>query len=280
MLQRVFLLLFLALFVMPAYAAGKDSVFDRVMKTGVLHCGYWNWEPLYIIDANTKETSGIFKDVMTEFARVSGLKVEWIAEVHFENLVTDLNSGKLDAVCAGAWSSALRAKFIRFSRPVFYIAMNAYKRAGDARFDGRPQDINKPGVTAVVMDGEMSSEIRNSDFPDSKILSIPQMAGSGTELLMNVATGKADVTFTDAVNGAQFMKANPGKIQPVKMDMPLRLMPNTIAVAGDEERLQDFINTGLLELQNSGVFEKILKKYDAAYPGVLVRVAQPYASAP
>ena len=127
----------------------------------------------------------------------------------------------------------------------------------------------------VVMDGEMSSEVQRADFAKAKVLSIPQIAG-GTDLLLNVTTGKGDLTFTDAVNGSQFIKANPGKVQAVKFDTPLRLMPNTIAVAGGEERLQNFLNTGIEELENSGVVDRILKRYDASYPGALIRVAKPY----
>lgn len=262
-----------------ARAADKETAFDRVIRTGVLRCGFWNWAPLYEVDPNSGATSGIFKDLMEEFSRISEIKVEWASEVHFSDLVTDLNSGKIDAVCAGTWSSAARAKFIRFSRPVFFIPMNAYVREGDTRFDHAPEKIDDPGVKVVAMDGEMSTEIRKTDFPKSSIQSIPQLAGSGTELLMNVVTGKGDVTFTDAVNGAEFMAANPGKVRPVPFSPPLRLMPNTIAVPGDEERLQDFIDVSLQQLENSGVIEKILKRYDARYPGVLVRTASPQATA-
>jgi len=276
-LKNLLLVFFLLALCRPAFAEQRESVYDRVMRTGVIHCGYWNWDPVYMVDVNTGKTTGIFKDVMDELARISSLKVEWTKEIHYDDIITDLNTGKVDAICAGTWPSATRAKYIRFSVPVLYIAINAYKRAGDKRFDLSPADMNKPGVTIVDMDGEMSSEIRSSDFPLSKHLAIPQVAGGGTEVLLNVADGKADATFTDAVNGSRYMKANPGKIQPVKLDTPLRLMPNTIALAGDEDRLRDFFDQGLQQLQNSGVIEKILRRYDALYPGVLVRVAKPYA---
>lgn len=269
-------LIFAALFAAPSFAADQGTVFERVMKTQTLKCGYWNWPPVYMVDPNTGQTTGIFKELMDEFSRVTGVKVEWVQEVRFDNLVTDLNSKKIDAVCAGVWPSSQRAKFIRFSSPVFYITINAYKRADDKRFDGNKSSINRPDVTVVGMDGEMSAEIARTDAPDANLYSIPQLSGSATELLLNVATGKGDITFTDSVGAGEFIKNNPDQIVAVKLDTPLRLMPNTVAVAGDEERLQDFINMTLQELQNSGVVERILKKYDEQYPGALVRVAKPY----
>lgn len=275
-MKKILFALMLTLISFPAFAAEKESVYDRVMKSNTLRCGYWNWEPLYIVNAKTDETSGIFKDVMSELGRISGLKIEWTSEVRFEDFVTDLNSGKIDAVCAGIWPSAMRAKYIRFSEPVFFIPMNVYKRIDDRRFDLSPESLNDPAVSVAVMDGEMSSEIRGSDFPLSTAVTMPQMAGTGSELLLNVTTKKSDVTFTDAVSGSQFMKKNPGKVRPVKLATPLRLMPNTIGVAGDEERLQTFLNASLQQLQNSGAIERILRRYDDAYPGTLARQAKSY----
>jgi polar amino acid transport system substrate-binding protein len=275
------LIFLLSLIAVPAFAvdAPKESAYDRVMRTGTIRCGYWDWEPVFHIDATTHQMSGIFRQVTDEIARISGLKVEWNSEVQFAQLVTDLNSGKIDAVCAGVWPSAARAKYIRFSDAVFFIPMNAYKRANDPRFDGKPDDINQPSVTTVAIDGEMSANIHDSDFPRARLLSMPQLAGSGAELLMNVATGKGDVTFTDAVQGGQFMAANPDKVKAVNFDTPLRMMPNAIAVGGGEEHLQYFFNESLRELQHSGVIEKILASYDKQYPGVLIRVARPYGPA-
>ena len=281
-MKNILLVLLVLFTALPAFAADnvKESAYDRVMRTGTIRCGYWDWEPLFHVDVATHEMTGIFRQVTDEIARVSGLKVEWSSEVQFAQLVTDLNSGKIDAVCAGVWPSATRAKYIRFSDAVFFIPMNAYKRANDTRFDRRPDDINQPSVSTVAIDGEMSVEIHNSDFPRAKLLSMPQLAGTAAEMLMNVATGKGDVAFTDAIQGAQFMESNPGKVKPVKFDIPLRMMPNTIAVGGNEERLQYFFNESLRELQDSGVIEKLLAAHDKQYPGVLIRIAKSYEEKP
>src|ERR1035441_5913726 len=194
-MKNILLVLLFFFTALPAFAADdvKESAYDRVMRTGTIRCGYWDCEPFFRVDAATHEMTGIFRQVTDEIARVSGLKVEWSSEVQFAQLVTDLNSGKIDAVCAGVWPSATRAKYIRFSDAVFFIPMNAYKRANDTRFDRRPDDINQPSVSTVAIDGEMSVEIHNSDFPRAKLLSMPQLAGTAAEMLMNVATGKGDV---------------------------------------------------------------------------------------
>lgn len=278
-MKKIMLAALLALaFSCPALAADKEkeSVYDRVMRTGTIRCGYWNWEPVFFHDMRQGGFRGIFFDVMNELAKASDLKVEWTQEVRFADLVTDLEMEKIDAVCAGTWPSALRGKRLSFSDSVLYIPINAYVRADDRRFDRNMAAANAPAVKIAAMDGEMSSEIRNTDFPASTVVSIPQMAGSGTELLLQVETGKADMTFTDAVNGAEYMKGNPGKIRAVETDTPVRIMGNTIALKGDEVRLKLFFDTALEQLHNSGAVERILKTYDSAYPGALYRVNEPY----
>jgi len=265
-------------FSFPALAADKEkeSVYDRVMRTGTIRCGYWNWEPVFFHDMKQGGFRGIFFDVMNELAKASDLKVEWTQEVRFADLVTDLEMEKIDAVCAGTWPSALRGKRLIFSDSVLYIPINAYVRADDRRFDRNMAAANAPAVKIAAMDGEMSSEIRNTDFPASTVVSIPQMAGSGTELLLQVETGKADMTFTDSVNGVEYMKGNPGKIRAGETVTPVRIMGNTIALKGDEVRLKLFFDTALEQLHNSGAVERILKTYDSAYPGALYRVNESY----
>jgi ABC-type amino acid transport substrate-binding protein len=277
-MKHLILSFFLILISFPAMAQekAKESAYERVMRTGIIRCGYFDWMPLFHTDTATGKRSGIFKDVAEEIARVSGLKIEWTAEIPFAQIVTDLNSGKIDALCGGVWPSAARARHIRFTGPVFFLPMHIYKKAGDGRFDGKPGDINQPDVTIVTIDGEMSAEIRNSDFPRSGLVSLPQLSGSASDLLMTVASGKGDITFTDAVQGQEFMNANPGKVEAVTFDAPLRVMSNAIAVGGNEERLQYFLDESLRELHNSGIIDKILAGYDGRYPGILMRVRPSY----
>lgn len=283
-LMRVIAALFLAaaLLLLPtspvrAADAPPESVFERVIRTNTLRCGWWNWPPLYTIADDGVTRGGIFFDLMQSFEQITGVKVEWTREIAYTDLVTDLQTNKVDAICAGVWTSALRGKFLLFSDPVFYIPINAYVRADDARFDHDPAAASQATVKAAVMDGEMSSEIQTTDFPGATPFSVPQTAGNNSILLMNVATRKADITFTDAVSANAFMLGNPGQLK-LAGTSPLRTMANTIAVNGSEVRLKLFIDTALQQLQTSGVVERILRKYDPHYQGVLYRVSSAYTA--
>ncbi|MBI3440438.1 MAG: amino acid ABC transporter substrate-binding protein [Proteobacteria bacterium] len=275
-------LLFLMIFVLtlPAAAfaadAPKESVFERVMRTNTLRCGYFDWQPNYWVDSKTGKPQGVFFDVMQEISRIANLKIEWTQEVQFAHLITDLQEGRVDAVCTGIWANATRARQILFSQPVFYVRINTYVKPDDKRFEADLSVLNTPDKKIGVMDGEMAMDIKNTDFPRAQAVSVPQLAGTGSELLMLVSTGKADATFTDAASGYAFMKANPGTIRAVASEIPVRTIPNVIAVNGSELRLKQFLDDTLQQLQNSGVIEKILKRYDGQFPDALLRPARTY----
>ena len=95
---------------------------------------------------------------------------------------------------------------------------------------------------------------------------------------MNVATGKADITFTDVYTARKFMASNPGKLQQVKLAEPVRVIPNTLSVNKGETALRDSLNSGTEQLLNEGMIEDIIRKYESQ-PGTLLRIAKPYEMA-
>src|SRR5258708_38771393 len=101
-------------------------------------------------------------------------------------------------MCFGAWPKATLAHEVLFSIPTYYLPIYAYARANDSRFDHTLNKMNAADITLSAMDSEISSEIARNQFPKAKLLSMPQLTPPGM-LLLNVATGKADLTFTDAV---------------------------------------------------------------------------------
>jgi len=274
---KLFLILVITFFTFPTYAHEQDeSVYDRVMRTGEIRCGYWNWEPLFTVNSNNGKYGGIFYDFMNEFERVSNIKVKWVHDVQYAQLVSDIDTEKVDAVCAGVWPSAKIARQIIFSEPLFFIPIEAYSHIEANQFDYNLKAINHPTVKIVLMDGLRAEDIKNSDFPNATPISIPQLSGSPMETLMLVKTKKADVTFVDAINGTIFMKENPNSIRRVLSKTPIRIMPNTIGVKSDEVRLKMFIDDVIKEIRYSGSLEKILARNDISYPNAIIRPANSY----
>lgn len=265
----------LFLFVFPAQATERQSAFDRVIKSGTIRCGYWNWAPLYSVNSVTGVHGGIFRDLMDNVIGPSlGLKIEWALEVGFANPEQDLMTGKIDAFCAGIWPMAPRGRVMEFSDPVFYVPLQVYVRPDDKRFDNNLKALNAENITFAGMDGLVERAIVAQDFPKSKRISLPDTAGM-SELFIMVKGGKADAVIADLFTAASFLKNNQGALRAVKANNPVRYFGTSIAANKGEHELVNMLNTALTEAQSSGAVEDILRKYEDV-PGSLLRVAKPY----
>jgi ABC-type amino acid transport substrate-binding protein len=257
-----------------AAPAKKETAFERVMRTGTIRCGYGIWAPGLTKDAQTGKLGGIFYDYLEALGKHAGLKIEWTGEVGWSDFPAALNEGRVDAMCFGAWPKAPVARQVEFTEPIYFLPVDAYARADDNRFDHAQEKINAPDVTLSVMDGEISTLLAADYFPQAKVFSIPQLSAS-SGLLLNVSTGKADITFTDAWTAAEFMKMNPGKIKRVPLNGPFRVFGHTIPVAQGENAFVSFLNAATDELIDSGELDAIIAKYETM-PGVLLHLPRPY----
>ena len=239
----------------------KNSVYERVLKSGKIRCGYTVWEPAIIKDANTGELSGVFYDVTMKMAQRLGLDIEWVEEVPFAEIPQALKNDRFDVFCADVWPTASRGKEISFTLPLYYDVLSAYTQKGVTKFDYNLEEIAKPTTKIATIDGEVSDIVAEYDFPKAKKVQSPSLTGVDVPFL-NVATGKADLLFTDMMTGAKYMRENPGKIEKVKLKYPLRVYGNPMAIKKGEQDLQSMLNIALEELHNGGMIDLILKKYE------------------
>ncbi len=254
-------------------SVAAESTYDRVTRTQTIRCGYAVWPPLLIKDANSGQLSGMEYDYLQALGEALHLKIDWAEEVGWGDFPAALNAGRIDAFCAGAWPNSSRARQIDFTTPILYQPLYAYARADDHRFDNNLAAINSSSVTAVTMDGEMSSLITAADFPQAKTVQLPQLS-SPPELLLNVAAGKGDVTFTDSYTAAGYAANNPGKIRRVTSP-PLRAFGVPLAIARGQYEFARMVNIATGELLTSGKIEKIIVKYERE-PGTFLRAAPLY----
>lgn len=252
----------------------REPAYERVMRSNTLRCGYGLWEPGFSKDPNTGKLKGIFYDYLEAIGKHTGLKVEYAEEIAWGDYPTALNSGRIDAMVFGAWPKANLAREVLFTEPTYYLPINAYVRSNDKRFDHALDKINDPSITLSVMDSELSSELARTRFSKAKTFSIPQLSDASM-LLINVETGKADVTFTDAWTGAAFISKNPDKIRAVPSERPLRLFGHTIPVGRGEHSLVSLLNTATDEIMSTGEFEAIVRRYETM-PGVLMMQQEDY----
>jgi polar amino acid transport system substrate-binding protein len=251
-----------------------QSVYSQVRSSGTIRAAYNVGAPLFIIDPNTKQKSGVFYDVVTTAAAKLGLKVDWSEEVGYGEMIQGLNARRYDIVGSGVWVNAGRGKDADFTIPAYYEAVLAYAREGDTRFDKDLSILNSPNFTISTMDGELGATIARTDFPRAKAEELPQNADF-SQMILNVVTRKADVVFLSVGAARQFQAANPEKIRAINPTKAVRVFPVAIILPKGEYDLKQALDYALMEMHNNGEIEAILRKYEKI-PGSFFRVAQPY----
>lgn len=242
---------------------GPNAAYDRIIKTGVLGCGYAMYAPVaFIKDPNTKEYSGFVPDYLALMAKNLGIKIEYVEDAGYgPQAIEGLKTGRFDAFCTGLNKNAPRGREIMYTDTIWYAPIYAYVKPSETRFDTNLDLINDPNVTLSIMDGEATDAIAKNLYTKAKTFALPQNSEMSL-LYSNVAQGKADVVFSDPMPADAFNKNNPTQALRRVNDTPVMMYTLGIAIDNDEPKLQAMLNAALMELQASGRIKAMIKKYD------------------
>jgi ABC-type amino acid transport substrate-binding protein len=251
-----------------------EDAYTRMVRDGRIRVAYISYPPSFIKDPNTGNFSGIFHEVLQEVGKGLGVKIEYTEEVAWGTMIEEIKSGRVDVVCTGIWPTTARGKLADFTTPLYYSTVRAYTRADNSKFDGNLAAINDPTTKISAVDGEMSSIIAKDDFAKAQMNGLPQNTDV-SQVLLEVATNKGDVTFVEPAVAMEYVRNNPGKIKEVANVKPLRVFPNVMMVGKGEDRFRSTLNIAIQELVNNGFVDRVINKYEK-YPNSFQRVATPY----
>lgn len=255
-------------------SATKETAYERVMRTKTLRCGYALWPPHAVLkDPKTGELTGIFVEIAEQMSAALDVKLVWAEETGWGSFIEGLNSNRFDLFCAPLWRNAERGKLISYTTPLAYSALHFYVRKDDNRFDKDLDILNNPQYKLATMDGEMSQMIARRFFPKAQQVSIPQL-GDITQLMLNVGSGKADGVFLEPSLALDYSSKNPGKIKQVTKE-PYQVFPNSFGMLIGGGKLQEMVDSALVEMINQGVVDRIITKYEPDR-SVFMPVQKPY----
>ncbi len=251
----------------------NKTVYNKILRTKTLRVGYIHYPPAFIKDPNTGEYSGIFYEVLEEVGKNLDLKIKYVQEVGWGDMIEALQSDKVDIINQQIWPTAQRGKYADFLNPIYYISVDPYVRYNDNRFDNNIELLNSKDIKIVTLDGEMTSIIAKYDFPLAQTISLPQTTNV-SQLPLEVVAKKGDVTFLDNKTGKLFIKNNPNQLKKVENVDPLRIFPNCMMIKKGENNLQSMLNIAIEEVRNNGFIDKVIQKYEPL-PNTYYRVALP-----
>lgn len=253
--------------------SAQETVYDRVIKSGTIRCAYIVYPPSTMKDPNTGKLSGIAVETIQEVGRKLDLKIEFTEETAWGQMIEGLEANRYDLVVSGIWPNASRAKRVDFTRPLFYSGIGVYVRSDDNRFADLTA-INNESIKTAAIDGEMSDIISREDYPKAARISLPQTADV-SQVLLNVAQKKADVTFVEPYIGFQFLKNNQGTVKNLTPDRPVRIFGNTMMLRRGQMEFKNMLDTAIEQLINSGFVYRLLDQHEGV-KGAFYRADFPY----
>ncbi len=241
-------------------SALSSKVYERVLASKTMRCGYFIWPPQLKKDPNTGQLSGILYDYVEALGGALGLKVEWTTDLSVGDYIEALGTDRFDVLCMTQWPDPARVGNTLTTIPAFYTTLYPAVRVDDQRFEKGVEALNSPDVTIAVIDGDISATLTARDFPKAKVLALPQMSDY-SQLLVSVTTRKADVTFLDYGMIHDFIAGN-GKQVKIPGDWQATYtFPEVFSVRKGEVALKQFLDTGVNILTNNKVGDKILTQY-------------------
>lgn len=252
----------------------KQTTYDKIIESGKIRVGYISYPPSFIKDPNTGEYSGIFHEVLQEIGKKLNVEIDYTEEVGWGTMIEAISSGRVDLIATGVWPTTERGRHIDFTNPLYYSTVRAYAKADDNRFDGDLSKINNSNIKISSIDGEMTSIIAQIDYPKAKQVSLTQISDV-SQVLLDVATGKADITFAEPAIALEYVSKNPGQIKEVKNVKSVRVFPNAMIVGKGEVEFLSTLNIAIEELVNNGLVNRTIEKYEK-YPDSFQRLSLPF----
>ena len=255
-----------------SFSLAKETVtgFDRVMENNKIRCGYQYWDGGIYKDEETGDISGFFVDYTNKIADALEIEVEWVGPIEWSNIAAELKTNKIDAWCATSWLSARNSKFMLVSKEVAYSGFEAFVRSDDDRFDNDENKLNNSSIIMATLENTSSDKIAKGILPEATPYPLPSLVATDMELLVNVASGKADVAFTSPGVVYQYMQKNPNKVKRLYPGKPYAMMGFTYTVGEYDYRLLHSINTAIRELDNTGFTKRLIRKYNEKYPELFI----------
>lgn len=253
----------------------KESVYDRVMRTGTIRCGYLIYPGQFDVDPNTGKLTGIMPDILEELGKVMGIEIDYTEEVGAVNMILGLESGRYDMMCTAALMNPSRAKSIRYSAPLYFSPYAVAVRKNDSRFDADVNRINNKDIKISVVEGGTQVLFAKQRFPEATLIENPELTDL-SQTITDVKTGKADVTIQMEYAIKDFVHKNPDEIKELILPEPLKVFANSWLYKSDDERFAKLIDTAISHMLYNGDIDRILAKHEQ-HPGSFLRVIRPYA---
>ena len=239
-------------------AAPSETAYERVLRTGVLRCGYAIATPWMMVDPATNALSGVSYDMTRAVADKLGLKVEWVEETGWGVAEQGIMAGRYDMLCGNVCVDPKRTQAAWYSRPFVHIPLFAIARSDDTRFDQNLAAANSPDIHIGVKNGHVFEFTTNENFPKAHKVYLNDISDD-TEFLLMLKGKKIDIAYTGQSTLDLYTKANGNVAKTV--GPAVRFCNGGFMMPRGDVELKHSVDAAIAELNAAGTIQRILNAY-------------------
>ena len=212
--KSILTLLFFTGLITPAMG---ESRLQSILANGELRVGTTgDWNPMSMIDPDSKERTGFDIDIANELASDMGVKVVFVPTT-WKTLVNGVVADKYD-ITSSASISPKRALVAGYSGSYFAVEdVPMMLRKNKGKYNSW-ENLNNPSVKVAVTLGTVQEKRAEELFKNSKIIKVSSPARDFQEVL----AGRADISMTSNMEAAKLVEQYPElMIVPVQKGLSL-----------------------------------------------------------
>jgi len=252
LLKSVLTLVFTTMLITPALG---ESRLQSILANGELRFGTTgDWNPMTMIDPNSKERTGFDIDIANALATDMGVKVVFVPTT-WKTLVTGLVADKYD-MTSSASLSAKRALVAGYSGSYFAVEdVPLMLRKNKGKYNSW-EDLNNPSVTVAVTLGTVQEKRAETLFDNSKIIKVSSPARDFQEVL----AGRANISMTSNLEAAKLVEQYP-ELMIVPVQKGKNPTPLAMLLPQSDQVWINYVNHWIILKSERGFFDQLKAKW-------------------
>ena len=256
MIKKITKFVFIAVFTVSiAFSAAAQKTLEQISKSGELRVGMTASQPPYTMKALDGSIIGYEVDLAKLFAESMNVKLT-IVETPFNELLTALESGKVDMVMSGMTMTMKRNMKVAFAGPYFLTGKSILTKSPSFSETDESSDLNTETLTLAVLKGSTSEDYVKREIPEAELI----LAESYDDAIKAVEEGKASIMVADYSICAYTALVNPEKGL-ITIAEPLTIEPIGLAMPPHDAHFHNIIQNYLTALSLIGALELLEMKW-------------------
>ena len=250
--KSILTIVFVTLFINPALG---ESRLQRILANGELRVGTTgDWNPMTMIDTDSKERTGFDIDIANALASDMGVKVVFVPTT-WKTLVNGVVADKYD-ITSSASISPKRALVAGYSGSYFAVEdVPMMLRKNKGKYNSW-ENLNNPSVKVAVTLGTVQEKRAEDLFNKSEIIKVSSPARDYQEVL----AGRADISMTSNLEAAKLVEKYP-ELMIVPVQKGKNPTPLAMLLPQADQVWINYVNHWIVLKSERGFFDQLKVKW-------------------